>query len=498
MFADPPAASGTNRLKKFCAAAALFWCIAAPLAAQAGSASSASSGALAPGGNARGDLIGALVDSVHGRALADATVTVLGMARHATSGNDGMFRFDSLPAGTYTLSVAHPLLDTLGIDINSRPIVVAPGRVVVVRLSTPSRSSIRESLCAHADAELTPGIAVGRLRDADTGAPAVAASVSLAYTELRVSPTTGVRRISHVRKAAVTADGRYVICGLPARLRGTLQATRGADATAEVAVVLQDDTLLLRSMTLGSASLTRDAVPSGLADSAVRLRALASIEGRVIGIDGKPLAGAAATVTGTTVTGATTEGGEFSLRSLPSGTRELVVRKIGYESVTLPVELTRREPRKVAVTLLASTPTLATVQVKGNRENGLKQAGFLDRKAMGMGYFVTPEMIDSLRPRALSDLLGTAPGIQVTTTDWGTQIQSTRSVAVMKDACVNVFVDRVPWSPIRAGDLDSAFPVADVVAVEVYGGNSVPSEFTMLGRTCATVVVWTRTSIGKP
>src|ERR1019366_6005163 len=86
---------------------------------------------------------------------------------------------------------------------------------------------------------------------------------------------------------------------------------------------------------------------------------------------------------------------------------------------------------------------------------------------------------------------------EITTTDWGTQLQSTRSVALMADACVNVFVDRSPWSSLMAGDLDTAFPVADVVAVEVYGGIAVPAEFTVPGKNCATVVVWTRTSIGK-
>jgi hypothetical protein len=194
----------------------------------------------------------------------------------------------------------------------------------------------------------------------------------------------------------------------------------------------------------------------------------------------------------------TTAGGEFNLRSLPSGTRELVVRKFGYDSVSLPVELTRRMPGNVTVTLVAQPPGLAAVRVNTAGESGLKRTGFMDRKAMGTGYFVTPAMIDSMRPKALSDLLNAAPGIQVTTTDWGTTVQSTRSSALMKDACVNVFVDRAPWSSAMAGDLDTAFPVVDVIAIEVYGGTGVPSEFTVPGKTCATVVVWTRTSIGKP
>jgi hypothetical protein len=61
-----------------------------------------------------------------------------------------------------------------------------------------------------------------------------------------------------------------------------------------------------------------------------------------------------------------------------------------------------------------------------------------------------------------------------------------------------MFVDRVPWDLGAAGDLDAALPIGDIIAVEVYGGTSVPSEFTTLGKSCSTIVVWTRTSIGKP
>jgi hypothetical protein len=481
-----------SRIEGF--AVALLAGLSAPLGAQAGAVPPGAS----PVAHAGADVVGALVDSIHGGSLAGATVTVVGTSFRTSSIADGTFRLDGIPPGTYTLAVSHPLLDTLGVEITSRPIVLVEGRVLVIGLATPSSSSVRRGVCPRADTVLAPGLLVGRLRDADTDAPAAAAQVSLVYPELQVSAAAGVHRISRVRRATVAADGRYAICGLPAKFRGTIQATRGADATAEVAVTLKDGFLALRSLTIGSASIARGDEPSRPAGTAARQSGLAALSGRVVNAAGEPVAGAQAEVTDAAVSSATSERGEFSLRSLPSGTRELVIRKVGYESAVLPVELTRREPRKVVVTLVALAPTLPTVQVKASMQDGLKRAGFFDRKAMGMGYYVSPEMIDSIRPRALSDLLNTAPGIQVTTTDWGTVVQSTRSVAAQKDACVNLFVDRAPWTSIHPGDLDTAFPVADIVAVEVYGGNSVPSEFTMIGKSCATIVVWTRTSVGKP
>ena len=60
-------------------------------------------------------------------------------------------------------------------------------------------------------------------------------------------------------------------------------------------------------------------------------------------------------------------------------------------------------------------------------------------------------------------------------------------------ACVNAFVDRAPRQSFQPGDLDEAFPVGDVAAIETHSGIEVPSEFSVPGRSCSTIVVWTRT-----
>ena len=403
--------------------------------------------------------------------------------------------------------VRHPLLDTLGIDSLTREVTIIPGRVVVVGLATPSSESLRRARCPRADANAGPGMIIGRLRNADTDAPLSSAAVSLVYSELTISSATGVHRFPRVRRGAVGANGSYAICGLPVQMRGTLQATLRADSTADVEVTFAGAPLFLRSMSLGTeaSALSTDvtaAPASGDATPAIApLAALARLAGRVTDVKGAPVAGAHAMIAGVAPGVTTDDSGGFSLESRLAGTRELLVRKVGYTPTRITVDLTRREPRYVELVLATGGPTLSTVQVNA-RNAGLEKVGFYDRRTMGMGYYLTPSQIDSLHPKALSSLLNLAPGISVTTTDWGTVVQSTRSVAVQQSACVNVFVDYAPWSSAMAGDLDTAFPVADVAAIEVYGGTSVPSEFTIPGKSCATVVVWTRGSSrdnpGKP
>ncbi len=460
----------------------IFSTFAAPLASQGSGTAN----------TARGELIGAVIDSVHGGMLTSATVTIAGTSRHEVTDADGRFHFDSMAAGTYTLTVSHPLLDTLGMELSSRPVAVVANRVVIVALATPSRGSIRRTLCPRVDTLATPGFIAGRLRNADTDAPAAGISVSVAYSDFQVSRVVGVHQLVHVRKATVDADGKYVICGLPARFKGTLQAMHGTDITAEVLVTLDAaNSFAFRSMTIGASPA------ASLANGANAQSGLATLTGHVVDGGGLPLTGAEASVTGAHGSATTNERGEFSLQSLPSGTQELVVRKVGYQPVTQIVELTRRESRRADVTMALFAPTLATVKVTGVMEKGLTKVGFLDRKKAGMGYYLTPTAIDSLHPQKISDLLGAAPGIIVTTGDWGTQIQSTRTTAAMRDACVNFYIDNAPWSSTQAGDLDTNFPVSEIAAIEVYGGTAVPSEFTVPGKSCATVVVWTRTTVGR-
>jgi hypothetical protein len=90
------------------------------------------------------------------------------------------------------------------------------------------------------------------------------------------------------------------------------------------------------------------------------------------------------------------------------------------------------------------------------------------------------------------------PGFTITETGGGKSISTTRAVPGQATACVNVFVDRAPWQSLQAGDLDGAFPVSDVAAIETYSGIEVPSEFSVPGKSCSTIVVWTRTKVERP
>lgn len=61
------------------------------------------------------------------------------------------------------------------------------------------------------------------------------------------------------------------------------------------------------------------------------------VTGRVTGTGGEAVAGASVVMQGTTLGVTTAEDGRFTLTSVPVGSQVLVVRRIGYRRVNLPL-----------------------------------------------------------------------------------------------------------------------------------------------------------------
>jgi hypothetical protein len=62
-----------------------------------------------------------------------------------------------------------------------------------------------------------------------------------------------------------------------------------------------------------------------------------------------------------------------------------------------------------------------------------------------------------------------------------------------------IYVDRTPFEQMSPGDLDNAFPVHQIGAIEGYASaTDTPAEFRTAGRSCATIVAWTRHRLAKP
>ena len=107
--------------------------------------------------------------------------------------------------------------------------------------------------------------------------------------------------------------------------------------------------------------------------------------------------------------------------------------------------------------------------------------------------------VESLRGVWLSlasDILRTIPGSRVVDSSQGTTIVPTRRQSGQSGYCVNVFVDHAIWER-DPGDLDRAFQVNEIAAIEAYAGDYVAQEFAVPAKNSATIVIWTKRKIDE-
>ncbi|HXC25693.1 MAG TPA: carboxypeptidase regulatory-like domain-containing protein, partial [Gemmatimonadaceae bacterium] len=277
-------------------------------------------------------LIGAVVDSIHMGPLVGATVLLNGTTLSTQTDDHGKFRIDSIPPGSYRIAVFHPLLDTLGVSIGTMPLSMGPDSVRELVLATPSALSVVSTACPVAKRRLGPGAILGHISDPDTHAPLDSVRVSLAWTEIQASKDIGVRRTASIREGMSDASGAFAICGIPAGVKGTIRADRGRAQTAEVPVALDESPLLIQSLTM--------ALVAGTTDSAAAT-GQAVLTGRVTDAKGLPVVGAQVSVQGAHASVTSATDGTFRLVGLPSGTRDVLVRRVGFTATQIPVELSK-------------------------------------------------------------------------------------------------------------------------------------------------------------
>jgi hypothetical protein len=437
---------------------------------------------------------GTVLDSLHGGLLVGALVRVDNSPREAFTDSIGQYHIDSIPPGQHRLVVIHPLLDTLGISLVTQIMTLAAGDERVLDLAVPSGETLVGLFCPPARRTLGPGALVGFVRDADTEGPAEGAKVSLLWYE---SDPLGLRKTPRVREFNIGKDGSYRICGLPERMSGKLQVFRNGVQTGEVPVELGDALLAMRSMSISSTARVIAAVPGDTSGrKTIIVRGRSRVTGRVLNKYGQPLAGARVNLQGTGAATLTRANGDFTLDSLPSGTQTVEVRQLGYAPTEVAVELSAVQPQSVTVKMTDYVPVLETMRVTAQRERGLSDVGFSDRKRTGQGYYLDAEALASRRTNQFSDMLRTVPGIRVQPAGNGSNVITSSRDPM--GGCVTFYVDGSPWQQFTPGDLDTFVRPDEVAAIEVYNGATAPPQFQMPGQSsCTTIVVWTERRINR-
>jgi hypothetical protein len=421
-------------------------------------------------------IVGVVGDSLNSAPLRGAEVIASGVTTTATTDSLGRFTLDRLPPGTYQVGVFHPLLESLGITLATKPFVVGPDSEGVVTLAVPSVATLVHRYCGSAQTSADSAAVAGRVTDPDNDERVAGAKVSLAWTDLSVSKESGVVRTPHELHTETDATGFFKFCAVPSDLDGTVQAVRGYLTTPEIPLSLNGASLAFHNMS----------IPSG---SSVT-RSTGVVTGHVVSPEGKAVARARIEIPMSSVSTITREDGGFRFPEVLTGTELLVVYSLGHSSANQAVNVTSRRPTDVTITVGPTLNLLDPVLVTARRNQALEKNGFNRRERAGFGHYFTREDIDQRRPNYITDILKGVAGFNVSYVRGGAVI--TGRPGIRTGGCTTVYVDGIEWRDLEPGELDTFVNPDDVIGLEVYQSGEEPAQFRKFDRGCVTLVVWTQ------
>jgi len=163
-----------------------------------------------------------LVSDSLGRGAGEVRVWIEGTAFQATSDPDGVFAFQDVGEGVWTVRANHPDLEGLGYEGTSDEVEVEAGEAVSVRLELPSLHRVAIERCRSTPPALDEAIVIGRVAD-ERGRPVAGALVRVLWSDfgLPVKGTTtagdpvSIREDRSGVEMEADASGAFVFCRVP-------------------------------------------------------------------------------------------------------------------------------------------------------------------------------------------------------------------------------------------------------------------------------------------
>ncbi len=184
----------------------------------------------------RGSLTGIVYDSIRGKGLADATVTLLGTDIETTTDGAGRFAFPEVPVGSHEVAFSHDDPRAWGLGSAFVAVDVEEGVTSSAYLALPGFRQAARIVCMGSgnDAET---VLVGHVSDKN-GQPMGNVGMRLSWMERSDSGIPSPRS-GEIRTGS---DGRYVVCTIPSGLSVSVDVwLNGAWARAFTVPLLDAD-----------------------------------------------------------------------------------------------------------------------------------------------------------------------------------------------------------------------------------------------------------------
>lgn len=180
---------------------------------------------------------------------------------------------------------------------------------------------------------------------------------------------------------------------------------------------------------------------------------------------------------------------------------QVSVRHVGYADRTVSIELAPGSTFRLRVPLELDPVVLQGVQTRvgaGPRSRDLRD--FYLRARRGVGHYITRADIERDRPRDLSELMRSLPGLRLVHTPAGERPSMEAKTSAASDVfgpepdCrIQFFLDGSPIQPIHGGVLGAEVALREVEGIEIYRrGIGAPTKYQRLNSTCGLVLIWKR------
>jgi len=443
-------------------------------------------------GARRAALQGMIHDSIGDGPLAGARVRIEGTDHDAMADERGRFRLDDLPAGVYSITFEHPVLEEWGVAPASAEVSLRRGEVTVQDLAVPSLATVLALGCPAEAREAGAGAVVGRVIATGTGEP-----VGGAHVSLRMEDQEGEDAL----ETWTDASGLYRFCDAASRVTGGTGGTGGMGV------------LRAEFLGRGSAEAMLQVPPAGSAFHEVVLAMEA--RSRVIGLvvdaeSGHPVAGVTVRLGGTDAVQVSGHDGRFVFPAVEPGQHALEARHLAYHTVEdgLRVDGTGRTIQlevRLAAGAIPLEPIVVTVESRP--VSGVLRTVYdrMDRvRLMGGGTVFDRQDIERRNPRQVIHLLSEVRGVQATTFSQVPIIASTRALSGSGICLMTVWIDGV--MVMRGGtagvqeelrgiptNINDLIAVSNIEAIEVYhAGGQIPAEYWGSNSGCGVVLIWSR------
>jgi hypothetical protein len=396
-------------------------------------------------------------------------LTVMADIEGATSTTDDLGAFMLVTKGTIKrLSAFGEFLDRTGIGSLSAVLTPQSNRNAII-LATPSIETVRARLCPGVKFEAgREAIIFGSARSAAKNGPLLSGvRIHASWDPNAPGDNPDLARVVDTK---TDSAGGYYLCSVPPIAPVYVVAYSKQYNSGTIAVPGDSVPLRKQDLVLGAED------KKGTVRGVVRDSRRQGITTAIVDIDGVEIG-----------TGTDSQG-RFIIPNVPTGSRSLMARAIGYSPIIMQIDVTEEGAPDLTIDL-TKTVFLPGVKVTERTAVPMMKADYEERKKLGFGIFIDTAQINPLHNTR--SIFQGRQGLMIE----GNPPQMTLYMYAANGYCQpTVKIDGFTSDTQVLVD----YPKSNIAAVEIYTKASLaPAKYAPIMSSCGLILIWSKGSFAR-